>query len=72
LTQFVIIPRFNENTTEIMYFEPRIAKIVKGESITWINRDSKVHNLTSGDGNSSLPSPFFQTGSMLPGESTDR
>ena len=53
-----------------MYFEPRIAKIVKGESITWINRDTKVHNLTSGDGNSSLPSPFFQTGSMLPGEST--
>lgn len=70
MTQFVIIPRFNENTTEIMYFEPRIAKIVKGESITWINRDTKVHNLTSGDGNSSLPSPFFQTGGMLPGEST--
>lgn len=70
MTQFVVIPRFNENTTEIMYFEPRIAKIVKGESITWINRDSKVHNLTSGDGNSSLPSPFFQTGGMLPGEST--
>lgn len=53
-----------------MYFEPRIVKIVKGESITWINRDTKVHNLTSGDANSTLPSPFFQTGSMLPGEST--
>jgi class 3 adenylate cyclase len=69
LTQFVVIPRFNENTTEIMYFEPRIAKIAKGESITWINRDTRVHTLTSGDGNSSLPSPFFQTGGMLPGES---
>lgn len=53
-----------------MYFEPRIVKIVKGESITWINRDTKVHNLTSGDAISTLPSPFFQTGSMLPGEST--
>lgn len=53
-----------------MYFEPRIVKIVKGESITWINRDTKVHNLISGDANSTLQSPFFQTGSMLPGEST--
>jgi class 3 adenylate cyclase len=70
LKQFVVIPRFKENTNEIMYFEPRIVKIVKGESITWINRDTKVHNLTSGDAISTLQSPFFQTGSMLPGEST--
>lgn len=70
MKQFVVIPRFKENTNEIMYFEPRIVKVVKGESITWINRDTKVHNLTSGDANSTLPSPFFQTGSMLPGEST--
>ncbi len=70
MKQFVVIPKFKENTKEIMYFEPRIVKIVKGESITWINRDTKVHNLTSGDANSTLPSPFFQTGSMLPGEST--
>jgi class 3 adenylate cyclase len=66
----VVIPRFEENTTEIMYFEPRVVKIIKGESITWINRDTRVHNLISGDANSSLPSPFFQTGGMLPGEST--
>jgi class 3 adenylate cyclase/plastocyanin len=70
LKHFVVIPKFKENTKEITYFEPRIVKIVKGESITWINRDTKVHNLTSGDANSTLPSPFFQTGSMLPGEST--
>lgn len=70
MKQFVVIPRFKENTNEIMYFEPRIVKIVKGESITWINRDTKVHNLTSGDAISTLQSPFFQTGSMLPGEST--
>lgn len=70
MKHFVVIPKFKENTREITYFEPRIVKIVKGESITWINRDSKVHNLTSGDANSTLPSPFFQTGSMLPGEST--
>jgi class 3 adenylate cyclase/plastocyanin len=66
----VVIPRLKENTTEVMYFEPRVVKIVKGDSITWINRDTRVHNLTSGDAYSSLPSPFFQTGSMLPGEST--
>jgi len=66
----VVIPRLKENTTEVMYFEPRVVKIVKGDSITWINRDTRVHNLTSGDANSSLPSPFFQTGSMLPGEYT--
>ena len=70
MKQFVVIPKFKENTKEITYFEPRIVKIVKGESITWINRDTKVHNLTSGDANSTLQSPFFQTGSMLPGEST--
>jgi class 3 adenylate cyclase/plastocyanin len=70
LKQFVVIPRFKENSNEIMYFEPRIVKIVKGESITWINRDINVHNLISGDANSTLQSPFFQTGSMLPGEST--
>lgn len=70
MKQFVVIPKFKENTKEITYFEPRIVKIAKGESITWINRDTKVHNLTSGDANSTLPSPFFQTGSMLPGEST--
>lgn len=70
MKQFVVIPKFKENTNEIAYFEPRIVKIVKGESITWINLDTKVHNLTSGDANSTLPSPFFQTGSMLPGEST--
>lgn len=70
MKRYVVIPKFKENTKEITYFEPRIVKIVKGESITWINRDTKVHNLTSGDANSTLPSPFFQTGSMLPGEST--
>lgn len=70
MKQFVVIPRFKEYTNEIMYFEPRIVKIVKGESITWINRDTKVHNLISGDASSTLQSPFFQTGSMLPGEST--
>ena len=70
MRKFVVIPKFKENIKEITYFEPRVVKIVKGESITWINRDTKVHNLTSGDANSTLPSPFFQTGSMLPGEST--
>lgn len=70
MKQFVVIPKFKENTKEITYFKPRIVKIVKGESITWINRDTKVHNLTSGDANSTLQSPFFQTGGMLPGEST--
>jgi len=70
LNQYVVIPRSEENTTEIRYFEPRVVKILKGQSITWINRDTKVHELTSGDADSSLATEFFQTGSMLPGEST--
>jgi class 3 adenylate cyclase len=70
LNHYVIIPRSDENLEQIKYFEPRIVRIVKGQSITWINRDTKVHELTSGDGDSSLRTEFFQTGSMLPGEST--
>lgn len=70
MNQYVVIPRSEESATEIRYFEPRVVKISKGQSITWINRDTKVHELTSGDGDSSLATEFFQTGSMLPGEST--
>lgn len=70
MNHYVIIPRSDEKLDHIKYFEPSIIKIFKGESITWMNRDTKVHELTSGDGNSSLPTEFFQTGSMLPGEST--
>ena len=70
MAHYVIIPRSDENLTEIKYFEPRVVRILKGQSITWINRDTKVHELTSGDADSSLPTEFFQTGSMLPGEST--
>lgn len=69
MNQYVVIPR-SEESAEIRYFEPRVVKISKGQSITWINRDTKVHELTSGDGDSSLATEFFQTGSMLPGEST--
>jgi class 3 adenylate cyclase len=70
MSHYVIIPRSDKNLTEIKYFEPRVVRILKGQSITWINRDTKVHELTSGDADSSLPTEFFQTGSMLPGEST--
>lgn len=70
MNQYVVIPRSEESASEIRYFEPRVVKISKGQSITWINRDTKVHELTSGDGDSSLATEFFQTGSMLPGEST--
>lgn len=70
MNQYVVIPRSDDSSTEIRYFEPRVVKISKGQSITWINRDTKVHELTSGDGDSSLATEFFQTGSMLPGEST--
>jgi len=69
LNQFVVIPRSEENSSELTYFEPRIVKILKGKSITWINRDTKVHSLTSGDANSSLTTEFVKTGRMLPGES---
>ncbi|HEY9485682.1 MAG TPA: hypothetical protein VIQ04_03485 [Nitrososphaeraceae archaeon] len=61
LDQFVIIPRSVKDSTEVMYFEPRIVKILSGMSITWMNRDTKTHRLTSGNADSLLPTEFFHT-----------
>jgi len=66
----VIIPRYKGELREVLYLEPRIVKILKGQSITWINHDLKVHKLTSGDGHSSLPTGFLQTDDILPGKLT--
>ena len=70
LDQFVIIPRSNENSTEVTYFEPRVIKILSGMSITWMNRDTKTHRLTSGNADSLLPTEFFHTDDIIGGEST--
>ena len=66
----MIIPRHEGDPRDVYYLEPRIVKIIKGQSITWINHDTKVHKLTSGDGNSSLPTGFLQTDYILPGHLT--
>ena len=39
-------------------------------SITWMNRDTKTHRLTSGNADSLLPTEFFQTQDIDEGEST--
>jgi class 3 adenylate cyclase/plastocyanin len=70
LDQFVIIPRSVKNSIEFMYFEPRIVKILSGMSITWMNRDTKTHRLTSGNANSLLPTEFFHTDDIAGGQST--
>jgi class 3 adenylate cyclase/plastocyanin len=66
----VIIPSSNENATEAIYFEPRVVKILSGMSITWMNRDTKTHRLTSGNADSLLPTEFFHTDDIVGGEST--
>jgi len=38
-------------------------------SITWMNRDTKTHRLTSGNADSLLSTGFFYTDCMVPGES---
>jgi len=70
LDQFVIIPRSLKDSTEVMYFEPRIVKILSGMSITWMNRDTKTHILTSGNADSLLPTEFFHTNDIGRGKST--
>ena len=70
MDQFVIIPSSDENQSEIIYFEPRIVKILSGMSITWMNRDTKTHRLTSGNVDSLLPTEFFHTDDIVGGKST--
>ena len=70
LDQFVIIPRSVKDSTEVMYFEPRIVKILSGMSITWMNRDTKTHRLISGNADSLLPTEFFHTDDIDRGKST--
>ena len=42
----VIIPNFKAEE-RYKFFDPRFVKIKRGESIKWINKDKKVHNLLS-------------------------
>jgi class 3 adenylate cyclase len=58
-----------KNSTEVMYFEPRVVKILNGMSITWMNRDTKTHRLTSGNADSLLSTGFFYTDGIPQGES---
>ena len=66
----MIIPKSGVSPTEVTYFEPRVVKILSGMSITWMNRDSKIHRLTSGNADSLLPTEFFHTDDIVVGEST--
>jgi class 3 adenylate cyclase len=59
-----------KDSIEAMYFEPRIVKILSGMSITWMNRDTKTHRLTSGNADSLLPTEFFHTDDIDRGKLT--
>jgi class 3 adenylate cyclase len=59
-----------KNSKEVMYFEPRIVKILSGMSITWMNRDTKTHRLTSCNADSLLPTKYFYTEDIPRGGST--
>ncbi|MGE3859510.1 MAG: adenylate/guanylate cyclase domain-containing protein [Nitrososphaeraceae archaeon] len=66
----MIIPSSNQYPKEVISFEPRVIKILSGMSITWMNRDTKTHRLTSGNADSLLPTEFFHTHDIAEGEST--
>ena len=63
----IVIPRGFRKTKMhedeyIKYFTPRIVSINDGETITWINKDSKSHHLISGDIEYGKPDGIFNSG----------
>lgn len=44
-TKKVIIPRFSQTESREEYFVPRYVKIKKGDTVEWINTDTKPHTL---------------------------
>jgi class 3 adenylate cyclase len=66
----VIIPRAEGDLSETLYLDPRVVKILSGMSITWMNRDTKIHRLTSCNADSLLPTEFFNTEEIPSGGST--
>ncbi|MGE0243809.1 MAG: adenylate/guanylate cyclase domain-containing protein [Nitrososphaeraceae archaeon] len=70
MDQFVIIPRSEGDISEALYLDPRVVKILSGMSITWMNRDTKIHRLASCNADSLLPTEFFHTEDIPSGGTT--
>lgn len=70
-------PNFDTPTTE--WFSPSVVTVHAGDTITWVNKDKEIHNITSGKGISRLqfvttsnvgtPDGLFSSGPFKPGES---
>ncbi|MGI0102829.1 MAG: cupredoxin domain-containing protein, partial [Nitrosotalea sp.] len=70
-------PNFDTPTTE--WFSPSVVTVQAGDTITWINKDKEIHNITSGKGitriqfattnNVGTSDGLFESGSFKPGQS---
>ena len=50
-------------------FEPRFVIMLPGQTVTWINRDTVSHALTSGEPDGLISGKIFNTGLIPAGES---
>lgn len=70
-------PNFDTPATE--WFSPSVVTIQSGDTITWINKDKEIHNITSGNGITRLqfvttrsvgaPDGLFSSNPFKPGQS---
>ena len=69
----------NFDTPTIEWFSPSVITVHAGDTVTWVNKDKEIHNITSGEGISRVqfatsnsvgtPDGLFQSGSFKPGQS---
>ncbi len=62
----IIIPRGESMKKN---FEPRFVIMLPGQTVTWINRDTVSHALTSGEPDGLISGKIFNTGLIPAGES---
>jgi class 3 adenylate cyclase/plastocyanin len=62
----IIIPR---DKSDKKYFEPRFVMVRSRQTVTWINRDTVPHALTSGKPDLLISTNIFNTGLIPPGKS---
>jgi plastocyanin len=66
--KLIIIPRGESMKKN---FEPRFVIMLPGQTVTWINRDTVSHALTSGEPDGLISGKIFNTG-LIPAEESDR
>lgn len=69
----------NFDTQAIEWFSPSVITVNAGDTVTWVNNDKEIHNITSGNGITrtefvttsrvGTPDGLFQSGSFSPGQS---